>query len=97
QSVLTEGTARQHKAKGRDISTYPILNESGKVVAIVLQLMSLPHHSSPAADTVLAQGPEPDLLEFSPVPMWVYDVDTLKIFAANKAALSDYGYSKEEL
>lgn len=36
------------------------------------------------------------LFEFSPQPMWVYDLETLKFLMVNKAAVDKYGYSKEE-
>jgi PAS domain S-box-containing protein len=36
------------------------------------------------------------LFEFSPVPMWVFDTHTLKFLEVNKAAVVNYGYSKEE-
>jgi len=34
--------------------------------------------------------------ENSPLPMWVYDVETLRFLAVNDAAVSHYGYNKEE-
>jgi PAS domain S-box-containing protein len=37
-----------------------------------------------------------NLFHLCPQPMWVYDMDTLKILQANKAAIEDYGYSEEE-
>ena len=36
------------------------------------------------------------LFEASPRPMWVYDAATLRFLAVNDAAVSDYGYSREE-
>lgn len=36
------------------------------------------------------------LFESNPMPMWVYEVDTLLFLAVNKAAISHYGYSQEE-
>ncbi len=36
------------------------------------------------------------LFELSPIPMWVYDWETLSFLDVNKAAVSNYGYSKEE-
>ncbi|HYG15569.1 MAG TPA: PAS domain S-box protein, partial [Bacteroidia bacterium] len=36
------------------------------------------------------------LFEDNPNPMWVYDVATFKILAANKAAIEIYGYEKDE-
>jgi PAS domain S-box-containing protein len=36
------------------------------------------------------------LLSTNPVPMWVYDLETLRFMAVNEAALTRYGYSKEQ-
>ncbi|NMM21486.1 MAG: PAS domain S-box protein [Rhodoferax sp.] len=36
------------------------------------------------------------LFERNPLPMWVYDVKTLRMLAVNAAALAQYGYSKQE-
>ncbi len=36
------------------------------------------------------------LFEISPQAMWVYNTDTLKILAVNRAATTHYGYSEEE-
>lgn len=37
-----------------------------------------------------------DLFQLSTQPMWVYDLETLKIAQVNKAALNLYGYTSEE-
>ena len=37
-----------------------------------------------------------DLFEHSPIPMWVYDVATLRYLAVNQAAVQQYGYTGEE-
>ncbi len=37
------------------------------------------------------------LFERSPLPMWVYDAQTLSILATNDAAVRFYGYSRDEL
>jgi PAS domain S-box-containing protein len=36
------------------------------------------------------------LFDDNPTPMWVYDVQSLNILAVNQAAISSYGYSREE-
>lgn len=36
------------------------------------------------------------LFEKNPMPMWVYDVKTLRMLAVNQAALATYGYSEQE-
>jgi two-component system cell cycle sensor histidine kinase/response regulator CckA len=36
------------------------------------------------------------LYDANPLPMWVYDVDTLRFLSVNDAAVRHYGYSREE-
>lgn len=36
------------------------------------------------------------LFHFSPLPMWVFDIETLKFLNVNNAAVKQYGYSKDE-
>jgi PAS domain-containing protein len=36
------------------------------------------------------------LFETNPLPMWVYDRDTLGFLAVNEAAVAHYGYSRDE-
>lgn len=37
-----------------------------------------------------------DLFHLSPLPMWVFDLDTLQFLEVNKSAIQEYGYSLEE-
>jgi PAS domain S-box-containing protein len=37
-----------------------------------------------------------DLFEVNPQAMWVFDVETLRFLAVNKAAIRSYGYSRDE-
>lgn len=37
-----------------------------------------------------------NLFHHSPIPMWVYEISTLKILSVNNAATKMYGYSEEE-
>lgn len=37
-----------------------------------------------------------DLFNFSPIPQWVYDLDTLDFLHVNEAAITHYGYSRKE-
>ena len=36
------------------------------------------------------------LFEASPMPMWVYDAETLRFLAVNDAAIRHYGYTRDE-
>ncbi len=50
------------------------------------------------AEQALAKGEERyrDVFEASPLPMWVWDDETLRIVDVNQAAIDHYGYSREE-
>lgn len=37
-----------------------------------------------------------NLFDFNPYPMWIYDINSLKILEVNNSATVQYGYSKEE-
>ncbi|MBA4848834.1 PAS domain S-box protein [Emticicia sp. BO119] len=37
-----------------------------------------------------------ELFHLNPVPMWVYEINTLQFLDVNQAAIAHYGYSKEE-
>ncbi|MES2616833.1 MAG: PAS domain S-box protein [Bacteroidota bacterium] len=37
-----------------------------------------------------------DLFELSPLPAWVFDLENLKILDVNKAAVDEYGYTRNE-
>ena len=54
-----------------------------------------------AADMVWEGLPDADeqyrlLFERNPLPMWVYDYETLRFIAVNQAAIHLYGYSRDE-
>ncbi|WP_293938673.1 PAS domain S-box protein [Sphingobacterium sp. UBA5996] len=36
------------------------------------------------------------IFDLAPLPMWIYDLDTLRFLAVNKEAIHQYGYSEEE-
>ncbi len=38
-----------------------------------------------------------DMFECHPLPLWIYDAETLRFLAVNSAATASYGYSKEEV
>ncbi|HEY3026166.1 MAG TPA: PAS domain S-box protein [Pyrinomonadaceae bacterium] len=56
------------------------------------------HRERLQADQALRESEERNRLcfEFSPMPMWVYDLETLAFLAVNLAATHHYGYSRKE-
>ena len=55
-----------------------------------------PSPSSSLEETRLAAERYRLLFDNNPVPMWVYDVETLRFLAVNDAAIRNYGFSREE-
>jgi two-component system cell cycle sensor histidine kinase/response regulator CckA len=51
----------------------------------------------PVHDPAADHGPGAQLyFEHGPLPMWVYDVETLRFLDVNRAAVEQYGYSRDE-
>lgn len=96
QTVLTTKSSCLTHRSVTDVITYPILDEYGEVAFIVQQLTRSAEPLPARAGNSLPSRPDLDLFEFSPIPMWVYDIYSLRILAANKAALADYGYTLSE-
>jgi len=62
------------------------LNHLPRLAAVVeRELAGL--HATPSARKIF---------DSSPMPMWVYDVESLRFLAVNPAAIRHYGYSREE-
>ncbi len=70
----------------------PLLND--QVVVIVRDITE-----KKAAEEALRGAAERyrPLFDSNPLPMWVYDLQTLRILAVNEAAVERYGYARDEL
>lgn len=79
-----------------DVNAAPLLDERGNVRAVVVTMI----------DTTKAKHEEDHLRESeetfrllfrnNPLPMWIYDLDTLVFLDVNNAAVEKYGYSHDE-
>jgi len=85
------------------IDTIPLYNENGKMSHILQTYVDISSSTGnmlpikeAGINTQRIEKRNADLFNFSPAPMWVYDINTLKFLAANKAACEDYGYTETE-
>jgi PAS domain S-box-containing protein len=69
-------------------------DELGPVWMAIHQDISL--RKKAEEELALSEASYKYLFENNPLPMWVYEIETLKILAVNSAAINKYGYSAEE-
>jgi PAS domain S-box-containing protein len=55
-----------------------------------------PPSTTPHAGELIAQDSYRAMFDDNPMPMWIYDRDTLGFVVVNEAAVRHYGYSREE-
>lgn len=74
----------------------PIKDERDRVTGTILTFKDITEQFDLDARLKLQAEQYRLLFETNPNPMWVYDTKGLQILAVNKAAISQYGYSREE-
>jgi len=88
-------------AKIREGNIYSFVSElsDGRTIAVVNHPMTGGGWVATHEDITEARRREQSfrlLFEGNPIPMWVYDLETLRILAVNDAAVEHYGYSREQ-
>lgn len=74
---------------------HPQIN-GGQVIGRVLSFRDITERTRAADELRESQKRYQQLFDSNPYPIWVYDLETLQILAANQEALAHYGYSYEE-
>lgn len=106
QDYLSHGRARRVEVRLRrrdgtlfwaELSAHGIEDPSGKLLFFEGFLQDVTA-AKDAADELQASEERYRLLfDGNPVPMLVFDIETLALLAANDAAVAQYGYTREEL
>jgi diguanylate cyclase (GGDEF)-like protein/PAS domain S-box-containing protein len=94
ESFTTELIRKDGTKVPVQVSRYPLLADGTWYVIGVASDLS----EAQRADQALAQSRElyQTLFDLNPLPMWVYDLDTLAFLAVNQAAIVQYGFTREE-
>lgn len=74
----------------------PILDDQGDLRFVVNRLHDLSAERGRQAALADAAARYRILFESSPIPMWVFDLETLRFLAVNDATVQQYGWSREE-
>ena len=73
----------------------PRRDESGELSAVILYGQRVGSvHVEPLPELTLDTAQA--LFEKSPIPMWVFDVQSLRFLSVNRACLQHYGYTRDE-
>jgi two-component system, cell cycle sensor histidine kinase and response regulator CckA len=92
----TRLTAKDGRIIPIDDSAAPIRHGGGHVAGVVLVFRDVTERYRAQKDLENAEQHYRFLFENNPLPMWVYDVETLGFLGVNHATVEQYGYSREE-
>ncbi len=79
-----------------ELALSPLRDRGGAVVGCVLVARDARPHLRAQAALAASEARYRDLFEANPMPMWVYDTETLHPLAVNGTASRDYGYTRAE-
>lgn len=76
--------------------TWLVRDKQGHVTDIYGVLIDISKEKQLRAELQIGQANYKRLFEANPHPMWVYDLDTLAFLTVNTAAITKYGYTRDE-
>ncbi|MEP6990484.1 MAG: PAS domain S-box protein [bacterium] len=79
-----------------EISASPMFDEQGRVVGSVAVIEDVTERDRHKRELEERERRYRSLFEVTPLPTWVFDVETLRFSAVNPAAIAHYGYTEEE-
>lgn len=75
---------------------YIVRTSNGKVLKMIGSTQDISKLKQNEIELSEAKKRYSELFHLSPLPMWVYDIETLEFLDVNEAAEKHYGYTKEE-
>ena len=81
---------------GIDLSLSPIKNSAGNLAGSLNSVRVIAGNCPAEIALRQSEGQYRLLFESNPVPMWVFDLSTLRFVAVNEAAIRQYGFSEQE-
>jgi PAS domain S-box-containing protein len=79
-----------------ELMASPVRNAAGEIVAGIEVIRDISEELRAAEALRESEQRYRVLFESNPNPMWVYDLETLAFLGVNEAAISHYGYSRDE-
>jgi len=79
-----------------EVSAGPLLDGTGRVIGTIGVVIDISDRSRFERELAEREQRYRLLFEVTPLPAWVYDVQTFRFLAVNPAAVTHYGYSAEQ-
>ncbi len=80
-----------------EVSCNPVREPTGDIRQLAIFIKDITDKAQAEQELIDSEARYRRLFDENPVPMYIYDTDTLRILDANPAMIRGYGYTKEEL
>lgn len=96
--VEIETTRRGRDGQSFDValSVSPIRGQSGDLIGVAAIIREISDRKRAERALLRSEAQYRLLFEKNPVPMWVFDRETLQFLSVNEAAIRSYGYREDE-
>lgn len=96
EQSLESGFPTADGVKEVSIRYIPQLDENGNVHELLAITFDITEQKQAQRETLKAKEQYQYLFHHSPLPMWIYDLQTLRFMDVNEAATLKYGWTREE-
>ncbi|WP_137178714.1 PAS domain S-box protein [Roseomonas sp. AR75] len=79
-----------------DLHIAPVTDPSGRCTHLVSMVRDITREHEATQRLAESEAAFRSLFERNPIPMWIYDQETLAFLSVNDAAIEDYGWSREQ-
>lgn len=74
----------------------PVINDEGEMTHYIAVKEDITQMKMMQEELIENENLYRTIFEANPLPMWIYDVESLRFVEVNNAAIKDYGYTREE-
>ncbi|PWS34186.1 hypothetical protein DFH01_26530 [Falsiroseomonas bella] len=79
-----------------DLHIAPVFDSAGRCTHLVSMVRDITREHEATLRLAESEAAFRSLFERNPIPMWIYDQETLAFLSVNDAAIEDYGWSREQ-
>jgi PAS domain S-box-containing protein len=80
-----------------EVNARPLTGSEGRVTSVAFFIRDITEKVKTDNDLIESEARYRQLFEKNPIPMYIYDMDTLNIIDVNRAVIDNYQYSRDEI